>query len=99
MRLFHRENECYVVAEGSFAQYSSVVEDGNENLAIYHSYGILIIHTAHHSVHCRQRRVDLKSHNRLPTSANTYWQIEKESDPRSGKWLALYNYHNNCPIL
>lgn len=29
VRLFHRERECYVSAEGSFAESSAVVEDGN----------------------------------------------------------------------
>lgn len=28
VRLFHRENECYVSAEGSFAE-NEVVEDGS----------------------------------------------------------------------
>lgn len=30
VRLFHREKECYVSAEGSFADSKVVVEDGNE---------------------------------------------------------------------
>ena len=30
VRLFHREKECYVSAEGSFADSQVVVEDGNE---------------------------------------------------------------------
>lgn len=29
MRLFHREKECYISAEGSFAESEVVVEDGN----------------------------------------------------------------------
>ena len=29
VRLFHREKECYVSAEGSFADSTVVVEDGN----------------------------------------------------------------------
>ena len=36
-------------------------------------------------VHCRQRRVDQRKHGNPSTSANTYWQIEKEEDPRTGK--------------
>lgn len=28
MRLFHREYECYLSAEGSFAEQPTVVEDG-----------------------------------------------------------------------
>lgn len=35
VRLFHRENECYVSAEGSFAESPAVIEDGgydSENL-------------------------------------------------------------------
>ena len=28
VRLFHGENECYVAAEGSFAEDHAVVEDG-----------------------------------------------------------------------
>ena len=29
VRLFHREYECYIAAEGSFADLPPVVEDGN----------------------------------------------------------------------
>ena len=32
VRLFHREKECYVSAEGSFADSKVVVEDGNEKI-------------------------------------------------------------------
>ena len=28
VRLFHREKECYISAEGSFAENQAVVEDG-----------------------------------------------------------------------
>ena len=28
MRLFHGEDECYIAAEGSFAEDDAVVEDG-----------------------------------------------------------------------
>ena len=28
VRLFHREKECYVSAEGSFAENQAVIEDG-----------------------------------------------------------------------
>ena len=28
MRLFHNEDECYIVAEGSFASTNRIVEDG-----------------------------------------------------------------------
>ena len=28
MRLFHKEDECYIVAEGSFASTNRIVEDG-----------------------------------------------------------------------
>lgn len=31
------------------------------------------------------RRVDSRKHAAPSTSANTYWQIEKQQDPRSGK--------------
>ena len=31
VRLFHRERECYVSAEGSFAENPAVVEDGKIN--------------------------------------------------------------------
>ena len=36
------------------------------------------------TVHCRQRRVDQRKRSHPSTSANTYWQIEKEEDPRTG---------------
>ena len=35
-------------------------------------------------VHCRVRRVDSRKHAAPSTSSNTYWQIEKQEDPRSG---------------
>ena len=38
-------------------------------------------------VHCRQRKVDQKGHSMPSTSSNTYWQIEKESDSRSGTYV------------
>ncbi|XP_019849736.1 PREDICTED: inositol 1,4,5-trisphosphate receptor type 1-like isoform X1 [Amphimedon queenslandica] len=65
VRLFHREDECYIVAEGSFANDATPTEN----------------------VHCRQRRVDQRKHGNPSTSANTYWQIEKEEDPRTGEVL------------
>ena len=36
------------------------------------------------TVHCRQRRVDSRKRSQPSTSANTYWQIEKDDDPRTG---------------
>ena len=36
------------------------------------------------TVHCRQRRMDQRKRSHPSTSANTYWQIEKEEDPRTG---------------
>ena len=40
VRLFHRECECYIAAEGSFAEHPPVVEDGNEvtNLVNFQSH-------------------------------------------------------------
>ena len=32
VRLFHREYECYIAAEGSFAEDPAVVEDGRRNM-------------------------------------------------------------------
>ena len=32
LRLFHREYECYIAAEGSFARDPAVVEDGRWNV-------------------------------------------------------------------
>ena len=32
VRLFHREYECYIAAEGSFAEDPAVVEDGRWNM-------------------------------------------------------------------
>ena len=41
MRLFHREYECYIVAEGSFAEDPAVIEDGKQpqlaRIPLYHS--------------------------------------------------------------
>ena len=37
-------------------------------------------------VHCRKRHSDHGILKAPSTSANTYWQFEKESDPRSGEW-------------
>ena len=37
------------------------------------------------TVHCRQRRVDQRRHINPSTSANTYWQIEKGEDPKTGQ--------------
>ena len=36
-------------------------------------------------VHCRKRHSDHGILKAPSTSANTYWQFEKESDPRSGE--------------
>ena len=41
------------------------------------------------SVHCRKRKTDYAGRLKSPsTSANTYWQIEKESDPLNGEPLS-----------
>ena len=49
VRLFHREGECYVAAEGSFAENPAVVEDGRANVMQYKPilayFLLLIIHT------------------------------------------------------
>ena len=37
------------------------------------------------TVHCRQRRVDQRRHINPSTSANTYWQIEKGEDSKTGQ--------------
>ena len=39
-------------------------------------------------VHCRHRRVDQSAHSMPSTSANTYWQIEKESNILAGNQVA-----------
>lgn len=39
-------------------------------------------------MHCRKRKTDHGLLKAPSTSANTYWQIEKESDPRSGEPLS-----------
>ena len=39
------------------------------------------------AVHCRQRRVDQSAHRFPSSSANTYWQIEKESGTISGEMV------------
>ena len=33
IRMFHREIECYLVAEGSFAEHSPVVENGTKMMS------------------------------------------------------------------
>lgn len=40
------------------------------------------------SVHCRKRKTDHGLLKDPSSSSNTYWQIEKESDPRSGEPLS-----------
>ncbi len=44
VRLFHREYECYLSAEGSFAESSPIIEDGKLASHITHPH---IIHTPH----------------------------------------------------
>ena len=39
-------------------------------------------------MHCRKRKTDHGLLKAPSTSSNTYWQIEKESDPRSGEPLS-----------
>ncbi len=34
VRLFHREHECYVAAEGSFTELPPVTEDGTSQLLL-----------------------------------------------------------------
>ena len=41
----------------------------------------------HNTVHCRKRHSDLGRLKEPSTSANVYWQFEKESDGRSGEPL------------
>ena len=35
VRLFHREYECYLSAEGSFAEHPPVVEDGECHIHVH----------------------------------------------------------------
>ena len=42
----------------------------------------------HNTVHCRKRHSDLGRLKEPSTSANVYWQFEKESDGRSGEPLS-----------
>ena len=37
-----------------------------------------------YSVHCRQRKLGSRKHAIRSTSSNTYWQIEKDDDSKSG---------------
>ena len=92
VRMFHCEYECYIVAEGSFANDKQpVVEDGIViimmlylNITTCNNYSYIYIFL----VHCRRRRCDHGILKDSSTSANTYWQFEKESDPRSGEPLS-----------
>jgi len=46
VRLFHRENECYIAAEGSFAEDPAVVEDGRSFIHCTHGptvRGVIIL--------------------------------------------------------
>ena len=36
-------------------------------------------------VHCRLRKLGSRKHAMPSTSSNTYWQIERDDDPRNGK--------------
>lgn len=49
-------------------------------------------------MHCRQRRVGQKSHSKPSTSANTFWQIEKQSDSRSGEDIS-YTVINDLSLF
>ena len=84
MRLFHREKECYVSAEGSFAENQAVVEDGKLSTHLYYFISKLLLYA---TVHCRKRHSELGRLKDPSTSANVYWQFEKESDGRSGEPL------------
>ena len=35
MRLFHCEYDCYIAAEGSFAEDPAVIEDGKQPLSLH----------------------------------------------------------------
>ena len=43
MRLFHKEDECYIVAEGSFAESNPVVENGKYNYVFPFFFCFVII--------------------------------------------------------
>ena len=54
VRLFHAEDECYIAAEGSFAEEPAVVEDGrSSSQCTYEPYNQFLkndrLHTAFHS--------------------------------------------------
>uniref|UniRef100_A0A1X7VAJ0 Uncharacterized protein n=1 Tax=Amphimedon queenslandica TaxID=400682 RepID=A0A1X7VAJ0_AMPQE len=82
VRLFHKEDECYIVAEGSFAFAKESFASLKETIGDKRSDPII------EDVHCRVRRVDSRKHAAPSTSSNTYWQIEKQEDPRSGDVIA-----------
>ena len=75
IRLFHKQDECYLVAEGSFAGDNRITENGIEYIMIACILNDLVNPCL---VHCRQRRVDQRKTTHFPSSANTFWQIEKE---------------------
>ncbi|XP_019849951.1 PREDICTED: inositol 1,4,5-trisphosphate receptor-like [Amphimedon queenslandica] len=82
VRLFHSVDECYIVAEGSFAFAKESFASLKGTIVNERSDPII------EDVHCRVRRVDSRKHNAPSTSSNTYWQIEKQEDPRSGDVIA-----------
>ena len=94
-RLFHREYECYIAAEGSFAENSILVEDGEFSSSVLSSYTMSCWlfqsfgpFPSFSVVHCRKRHSDHGILKAPSTSANTYWQFEKESFPCSGEPLS-----------
>ena len=66
----------------------NIITSNNNNI-FYYIFSIVLF-----AVHCRQRRVDQKAHSKPSTSANTYWQIEKESEPLSGMICILKSLAN-----
>ena len=92
VRLFHRESECYVSAEGSFALSNVDIEDGtclsivSEILVILYALNYIVF-VLDFIVHCRKCKSHLGRLKSPSTSANVFWQFEKESDRRSGEPL------------
>ena len=92
VRLFHRESECYVSAEGSFALSNVDIEDGtclsiiSEILVTLYALNYIVF-VLDFIVHCRKHKSHLGRLKSPSTSANVFWQFEKESDRRSGEPL------------
>ena len=62
---------------------------------MFYARSCFIMSVCCYLVHSHQRQVDQKAHSMPSTSANTYWQIEKEKDSRSGTCRHMTMYYSS----